>query len=128
MQEGMRKHKPPDEGRFAPQGERAQTEIPGLGVDVSCPTFILRPAQRFSHSPPEQHGQAATHRRARGKGPGGEGASGVSYGPLCSPWGLALARPPPGLCRAGSGVCRRDLRPDLSQEFEGGIFLFSGHG
>ena len=74
MQEGMRKHKPPDEGRFAPQGERAQTEIPGLGVDVSCPTFILRPAQRFSHSPPEQHGQAATHRRARGKGPGGEGA------------------------------------------------------
>jgi hypothetical protein len=55
-------------------------------------------------------------------------SSGVSYGPWCSPWGLTLARPPPGLCRAGSGVCRRDLRLDLSQEFEGGVSIFSGHG
>ena len=40
------------------------------------------------------------------------------------PMGLDAGPTPPGLCRAGSGVCRRDLRPDLSQEFEGGVSIF----
>jgi hypothetical protein len=44
------------------------------------------------------------------------------------PMGLDAGPTPPGLCRAGSGVCRGDLRPDLPQEFEGGVSIFSGHG
>ena len=41
------------------------------------------------------------------------------------PIGLGSGPTPPGLCRRGSRLCRRDLRPVLSQVFEGATFSFS---
>jgi hypothetical protein len=47
----------------------------------------------------------------------------VLYRAFVLPTQLFAGQTPPGLCRRRSVVCQGGLKPDLSQVFEGGIFV-----